>query len=72
VGVNSEIIDNGVNGFLAASDDEWFTRLSELVEAAERRKAFGSAARDTVVSRYSVLSQREVYLGHLRALVSGA
>jgi hypothetical protein len=70
VGVNTEIIDDGVNGYLATTDDEWFNRLSELVEAAERRRAFGRAARDTVVGRYSVQSQRDTYLGHLRALVS--
>jgi glycosyltransferase involved in cell wall biosynthesis len=69
VGVNTDIIDDGVNGLLAATEEDWFTRLSELVDAAERRNALGRAARQTVVSRYSVLSQREAYLGHLRALV---
>jgi glycosyltransferase involved in cell wall biosynthesis len=69
VGVNTEIIDDGVNGLLAATEEGWFSRLSELVGAAERRIALGRAARQTVVSRYSVLSQREAYLAHLRALV---
>jgi glycosyltransferase involved in cell wall biosynthesis len=69
VGVNTDIITDGVNGFLATSEDEWFERLAALVESAEMRRATGRAARETVVSRYSVRSQREVYLGHLHALV---
>lgn len=68
VGVNSEIIQDGSNGFLASSEDEWLERLSALVESADRRRAMGSAARETVVSRYSVASQRETYLRHLQAL----
>jgi glycosyltransferase involved in cell wall biosynthesis len=68
VGVNTEIISDGANGYLADTEDEWFERLAALVESAETRSAIGRAARETVVSRYSVASQRETYLGHLRAL----
>jgi glycosyltransferase involved in cell wall biosynthesis len=69
VGVNTAIISDGANGYLARTDDEWFERLAALIESAETRRAIGRAARETVVSRYSVLSQRETYLGHLRSLV---
>jgi glycosyltransferase involved in cell wall biosynthesis len=68
VGVNTDIISDGANGYLATTEDEWFDRLVTLVESAETRRAIGRAARETVVSRYSVSSQRETYLGHLRAL----
>jgi glycosyltransferase involved in cell wall biosynthesis len=72
VGVNVEIISNGENGYLASTDDEWFERLSALIDSAEARRAVGRAGRDTVVSGYSVLSQRETYLGLLNGLVSAA
>jgi glycosyltransferase involved in cell wall biosynthesis len=62
VGVNEEIIDHGRNGFLAASEDDWFERLSELIESQELRKQLGAAARVTVVDRYSVDSQKDRYL----------
>ena len=70
VGVNTEIISDGVNGFLAAADDEWFERLSALIESPEKRRSIGRAARETVVARYSVASQRDRYLSLLRGLTS--
>jgi glycosyltransferase involved in cell wall biosynthesis len=69
VGVSTEIIDDGVNGLLASSEDEWVERLSQLVESADLRARLGRAARETVVSRYSVESQKDRYLEYLSALV---
>lgn len=54
VGVNTEIVTHGVNGFLPASNDEWFDVLCQLIEHPEVRARVGAAGRDTVVSRYSV------------------
>lgn len=54
VGVNTAIIEHGVNGFLAASDDEWVDTLCRLVDDAPLRHRIGAAGRDTVVNRYSV------------------
>jgi glycosyltransferase involved in cell wall biosynthesis len=69
VGVNTDIVAHGVNGYLAATEDEWFERLASLVESAEQRRSFGHAARETVVSRYSVASQSERYLSNLTVLL---
>jgi glycosyltransferase involved in cell wall biosynthesis len=69
VGVNTEIIDDGRNGYLARADDEWFERLSALIESAQLRAQLGNAARETVLQRYSVESQRGRYLGLLEGLV---
>ena len=62
VGVNTEIIQDGITGFLASTPDEWFQKLSTLIESEELRKRIGKSARQTVVERYSVLSQRNNYL----------
>jgi glycosyltransferase involved in cell wall biosynthesis len=70
VGMNTLLISDGANGFLASTDDEWFERLAALIESPELRRTIGRAARETVVSRYSVESQKETYLGLLDALAS--
>lgn len=54
VGVNTTIVRPGHNGFLAASDDEWFEVLSRLVDDAALRARVGAAGRQTVVDHYSV------------------
>jgi glycosyltransferase involved in cell wall biosynthesis len=54
VGVNREIIQDGVNGFLAASEKEWYEKLSLLIKNPGLRKELGMAGRKTVVERYSV------------------
>ena len=53
VGVNTDIIKDGQNGFIAASDDEWVEKLSALLASAELRKRIGRAGRQTVEAGYS-------------------
>ncbi len=66
VGVNREIIQDGQNGFLANNDDEWLDKLTLLIESPALRQQLGQAGRQTVLERYSVLSQRDNYLRVLR------
>jgi glycosyltransferase involved in cell wall biosynthesis len=70
VGVNCEIIQDGINGFLASNTEEWVHKISVLIESEERRKAIGLAARKTVVAKYSVASQKERYLSLFNELVN--
>jgi glycosyltransferase involved in cell wall biosynthesis len=53
VGVNSTIIQDGVNGFLAGSEDEWIAKLKLLIESAETRVRVGREGRKTVEEEYS-------------------
>ena len=53
VGVNSDIIHDGENGFLAATEDEWVEKLRQLLRSAPLRERLGSAGRATVEARYS-------------------
>lgn len=69
VGVNKEIIQDGINGFLAQTEDEWVEKLSRLIESAELRKAIGLKGVQTVFFKYSVISNREIYLNSLRSLL---
>lgn len=54
VGVHNEIIDEGINGFLARNRDEWFEKISILVKNAALRKSIGLAGRKTVEENYSL------------------
>ena len=54
VGVNSDIIVNGENGFLAMTEDEWYERLLALCRQPELRTRMGQAGRKTVESGYSL------------------
>ena len=62
VGVNSEIIKHGENGFLANTDEDWLNYLSLLIENAELRKKLGENARKTVEEKYSVEVNKHLYL----------
>jgi glycosyltransferase involved in cell wall biosynthesis len=70
VGVNTEIISDGENGFLAGSEDEWFQKLSRLIESSCLRDKLGKAGRETVVEKYSVESQKQRYVDVFQAVVN--
>ncbi len=57
MGSNSEVIQDGVNGFVVETDDEWYDRLRLLVEDAEVRRRMGIAARQSALEHYSVDAQ---------------
>ncbi len=62
VGVNTKIIQNGVNGLLAVNEEEWFEALCRLTDDAGLRKALGEAGRQTVIDHYSVEANKQKYL----------
>ncbi len=57
VGVNTEIIRDGQNGFLAANDDQWIEKLTLLLRSPELRKRIGLAGRQTVEEAFSAAVQ---------------
>jgi glycosyltransferase involved in cell wall biosynthesis len=69
VGVNKEIIEDGSNGFLASTENEWIEKLSLLIESKELRNKFGVNGRKTVVEKYSVYSQKQRYLDDFSELL---
>ncbi len=69
VGVNSDIIEHGKNGFLAQTEQEWVNCLSILIENSDTRHKIGEAGRETVVKNYSVNAHKDAYLGVLKSLI---
>lgn len=57
VGVNTDIIQDNENGFLAMSESEWVDKLTRLLRDAELRRRLGDAGRATVEQRYSAAIQ---------------
>lgn len=52
IGVNCEIVDDGVNGYLASTTDEWVCALKSLMADAELRRQMGAAGRKRVEEKY--------------------
>lgn len=57
VGVNKEIVEDNINGFLAETDQEWHDSLAILYKNIKLRKSMGQAGRTKVVSSYSLQSK---------------
>lgn len=54
VGVNKEIVEHGVNGFLAETDAQWAASVGTLLGNAELRRRMGAAGRKKIEREYSL------------------
>jgi len=70
VGANLEIIQDGINGYLPRSEEEWVDRLSKLIENKELRETIGNAGRQTVIGKYSVERWKQKYLDSFNTLTA--
>ncbi|GIZ51613.1 glycosyltransferase family 4 protein [Noviherbaspirillum aridicola] len=52
VGVNADIVKDGVTGYLAATDAQWLDALSRLLGDAPLRRCMGMRAREAAEQRY--------------------
>jgi len=68
VGINKQIIIDGVNGFLASDEEEWIEKLSRLIEDKHLREKMGAAGRKTVEEKYSVRANFSKLLGILKKI----
>jgi glycosyltransferase involved in cell wall biosynthesis len=56
-GSNADVIQDGINGFIVDTPEQWVDRLSLLIEDKALRERMGRAARQTAIDRYSVKVQ---------------
>ena len=54
VGVNTDIVRDGENGFLAVTPSDWVEKLERLLTDAALRARFAAAGRATIEQRYSL------------------
>ncbi len=54
VGANREILQDGIAGFFATSDDEWQKQLSRLIENPALRARMGAAGRQRIEEGYAL------------------
>jgi glycosyltransferase involved in cell wall biosynthesis len=54
VGVNKDVVQEGVTGFGAMTHDEWVRRLSILIEDAELRKQMGLRGHELVMNSFTL------------------
>ncbi len=54
VGVNANIVEHGVNGFLATTEQEWNEAITTLLRDPDLRHRMGQAGRRKVEERYSL------------------
>ncbi|VTU38653.1 sugar transferase, PEP-CTERM/EpsH1 system associated [Variovorax sp. PBL-H6] len=52
IGVNSALVQEGENGYLAASPDEWVSALWRMINDAAIRRSMGAAGRQRVESQH--------------------
>ncbi len=71
VGVNTDIIQHGINGYVPDTEDEWVEILSSLINNREERIRIGDAGRKTVVDKYSVEAWKGKYLEYFNRLTAG-
>jgi glycosyltransferase involved in cell wall biosynthesis len=70
VGINSDIVKDGENGFWAAHDQEWVDRLSTLIQNPNLRLQMGLKGIETVEQEYSLTVTSEKFLQVLQGLLT--
>lgn len=68
-GTNYRIMQNGVQGFMAADNREWVENIIRLIDDVELRERMGKAGRKTVEDFYSIKANFPKYLQVFRTVL---
>jgi glycosyltransferase involved in cell wall biosynthesis len=62
VGINTRIVDHGINGFVCTNDADWANALRELLGNRERLIEMGKHTREKIENHFSVESNSPNFL----------
>ena len=62
VGVNTEIVDHNVNGYICDSIDDWEKTLRSILSDKEKIKEISKNSRKKIIDNYSVLSNKNNFI----------
>jgi glycosyltransferase involved in cell wall biosynthesis len=65
IGAQTEIVQDGVNGYWASDADEWYERLKTLIDSADERKRMGDAGRKHLEERYTIAANAPALIAAL-------
>ena len=70
VGVNKEIISNGINGMLAKDEREWYDKILELYDDNQLYTKISENGYNTVLKQFSLNKYKLLYLNILKKIIS--
>lgn len=62
IGVNKIIIEEGVNGYFANTDSDWYSNIEKLILDVDLRKKMGKAGQEKIIAQYSLQSNENNFL----------
>jgi len=71
IGTNFRIIEDGVNGYLVNSEDQWHEKIKSLAADKVLRQQMGKKGAEIIEAKYSIHQNKSVYLSILREDRSG-
>jgi glycosyltransferase involved in cell wall biosynthesis len=71
VGMNTDVVRHGENGFLASTEEEWIQALKTLILDADLRKKMGEKGLELVKERFTVERNFGMMLSEVERVISG-
>jgi len=69
VGMNTTVIANNVNGYLADTDEAWLDALQKLLSSSDLRKSIGEHAAETVARHYILAVLKNQFISLLASVL---
>jgi glycosyltransferase involved in cell wall biosynthesis len=69
VGVNTDIVEDGISGFFAKSTEEWVEKISVLIEDKALRESMGMRGREKIMAEYSLASNAPLFYETLKQAI---
>jgi glycosyltransferase involved in cell wall biosynthesis len=62
IGVNQQIVDDGLNGFICETPEDWREKIIFLLENRAKCLTMGQLARQKIIAKYSVLANQNNFV----------